>query len=76
MVDERINSDQFPALEGQLLLSGTALEPSDSNTMILHPRLSTRSHSSAADIFGPLLPSPRLPDYSPTDVNTDLADLM
>ena len=69
---------QMMLLEGQPLLSGTALEPSDSNAMILHPHLLTRSQSSAANIFGPPLPSPRSPDYSPTDVNTDtnLADLM
>ena len=41
VVDERVNLDQFPALEGYLLLSDTMLEPSDSNVLILHPHLST-----------------------------------
>jgi len=42
-VDEGIISNQFPALEGQSLLSDSGLEPSDSNALILHPRFSTRS---------------------------------
>ena len=41
VVDERVNSDQFPALEGQLLLSDTALEPSNCNALILYPLFST-----------------------------------
>jgi hypothetical protein len=41
VVDERVNSDQFPALEGQLLLLDTALEPSNSNALIFHPCCST-----------------------------------
>ena len=31
----------FPALEGQLLLLETTLEPSDSIALILHPQFST-----------------------------------
>jgi hypothetical protein len=42
-VDEEVDSDQFPALEGQSLLSDTALIPNNSNTLILHPHLSTQS---------------------------------
>ena len=42
-VDEGVNSDQFPALEGQSLLSDTTLVPNDSNVLILHPRFSTQS---------------------------------
>ena len=41
-VDEGVDLDQFPALEGQSLLSDTALVPNDSNVLILHPRLSTQ----------------------------------
>ena len=36
-VDEEVDSDLFPALEGQLSLSDTALVPNNSNTLILHP---------------------------------------
>ena len=42
-VDEEVESDQFPALEGQLLLSDTTLVPDNSNVLILHPHLSTQS---------------------------------
>ena len=35
VVDKRVDSDQFPVLEGQLLLSDTGLEPSDFNALIL-----------------------------------------
>ena len=42
-VNEGVDSDQFPALEGQSLLSNTVLEPGDSNALILHPHLSTQS---------------------------------
>ena len=45
-VDEEVDSDQFPALEGQLSLSDTALIPDNSNALILHPRLSTQSPGS------------------------------
>ena len=41
VVNERVDPDQFPALEGQLLLLNTTLEPSDSNALFLHPCLST-----------------------------------
>ena len=69
VVDERVNLDQFPALGGQSLLSGTALESSNSNVLILHPHLMTWSQPSPTNILVPLPPSARLPDYSPTDVN-------
>ena len=42
-VDEEVDSDLFLALECQLLLSDTTLVPDNSNTLILHPRLSTQS---------------------------------
>ena len=42
-VDKGVNSDQFPTLEGQSLLSDTMLVPNDSNALTLHPRLSTQS---------------------------------
>ena len=37
-VDEEVDSNLFPALEGQLSLSDTALVPNNSNALILHPR--------------------------------------
>ena len=45
-VDEEVDLDLFPALEGQLLLSDTALMPDSSNALILHPHLSTQSPGS------------------------------
>ena len=39
---EGVDSDQFPALEGQSLLLDTTLEPSDSNALILPPHFSTQ----------------------------------
>ena len=45
-VDEEVDSDLFPALEGQLLLSDATLVPDNSNALILHPRLSAQSPSS------------------------------
>ena len=41
-VDEGVDLDQFPTLEGQSLLSDTVLVSNDSNTLTLHPRLSTQ----------------------------------
>ena len=41
-VDKEVDLDLFPALEGQLSLSDTALVPDNSNALILHPRLSTQ----------------------------------
>ena len=40
-VNEGVNLDQFPALEGQLLLLDTMLEPSDSTVLILYPHFLT-----------------------------------
>ena len=42
VVNEGVDSDQFPALEGQSLLLNTELELSDLNVLILHPRLWTQ----------------------------------
>ena len=42
-VNEGVDLDQFPTLEGQSLLSDTVLVPSDSNALILHPHFSTQS---------------------------------
>ena len=41
-VDEGVDSDQFPTLEGQSLLSDTTLVPNNSNPLTLHPHLSTQ----------------------------------
>ena len=57
-VDEEVDSDLFPTLEGQLFLSDAALIPDNSNALILHPRLSAQSPSSVT------LP---LPEYSEED---------
>ena len=64
VVDERVDSDQFPALEGQLLLSDTTLEPSDSNVLILHPHLSTQSPNNT------LMPPP---NYSLTEARHQIS---
>ena len=57
-VDEEVDSDLFPALEGQLSLPDTALVPNNSNALIHHPRFSTQSPGSVT------LP---LPEYSEED---------
>ena len=64
VVDKRVDSsDQFPALEGQLLLLDTTLEPSDSNALILHPHLSTQLPDNI------LTPPPEYsPEYSLTEI--------
>ena len=41
-VDKGVDSDQFPTLEGQSLLSDTVLVPNDTNMQILYPCLSTQ----------------------------------
>ena len=41
-VDEKADSDLFSALEGQLSLLDTAIVPSNTNTLILHPHFSTQ----------------------------------
>ena len=57
-VDEEVDSDLFPALEGQLSLPDATLVPHNSNALILHPRFSTQSRSSVT------LPPP---EYSEED---------
>ena len=57
-VGEEVDLDLFPALEGQLSLSDTALVPNNSNALILHPCFSTQSPSSVT------LPPPK---YSEED---------
>ena len=47
-VDEEVDLDQFPTLEGQSLLLDTMLVPDNSNALILHPCLSTQSPGLAA----------------------------
>ena len=42
-VNEEVDLDLFPALEGQLLLPDATLLPNNSNALILHPRFSTQS---------------------------------
>ena len=57
-VDEEVDSDLFPALEGQLSLPDATLVPNSSNALILHPRFSTQSPGSVT------LPPP---EYSEED---------
>ena len=45
-VDEEVDLDLFPTLEGQLSLSDTTLVPDNSNALILHPHFSTQSPGS------------------------------
>ena len=61
-VDEEVDSDLFPALEGQLLLPDAALIPNHSNALILHPRLLAQSPGSVT------LPPPK---YSEEDCMED-----
>lgn len=63
VIDKRVDSDQFPDLEGQLLLSGTALQSSNSNVLILHPHLSIWYQHLVTNIPGPPLPSPITSHY-------------
>ena len=42
-VDEEVDSELFPALEGQLSLLDTMLVPNNFNALILHPHFSTQS---------------------------------
>ena len=48
-VDEEVDSDLFPALEGQLSLPDTTLVPNNSNALILHPRLRHFTSALAGD---------------------------
>ena len=57
-VDEEVDSDLVPALEGQLSISDTAPVPDNSNALIHHPCLSTQLPSSVT------LPPP---EYSEED---------
>ena len=57
-VDKEVDSDLFPALEGQLSLPDAMLVPNNSNALILHPCFSTQSLGSVT------LP---LPEYSEED---------
>jgi hypothetical protein len=57
-VDEEVNSNIFPALEGRLSLPDATLVPNNSNALILHPRFSTQSPGSVT------LPPP---EYSEED---------
>ena len=74
--EEHLDSDRFPLLEGQLLISEPALEPSDSNTLILHPRYSNQARAQASAVF----PSPTQFSQPPAhpstnyDANIDLAN--
>jgi len=43
--DEHSSSEQFPLLEGQLLISEPRLQPNDSNALILHPRYSNQARA-------------------------------
>jgi len=48
---DSIDSNQFPLLENQFLLSGSALEPNNSNALILHLRYSSHTRAQATNIF-------------------------
>jgi len=49
--EECLDSDRFPLLEGQLLISEPALEPSNSNTLILHPHYLNQPRAQASAVF-------------------------
>lgn len=70
--EERLDSDRFPLLEGQLLISEPALEPNDSNALILHPRYSNQARAQASAVF----PSPtqfsQPPAYPSTNYDADI----
>src|SRR5882762_11371612 len=74
--EERLDSDRFPLLEGQLLISEPALKPSDSNALILHPRYSNQARAQASTIFSLLTQLSQPPAYPSTnyDANNDLAN--
>ena len=61
-INKGVDSNLFPALEGQSLLSETTLEPSNSTALILHPCFSTRSSN---NIITP----------PPTYVDEDIAEM-
>jgi hypothetical protein len=68
--EECLDSDRFPLLEGQLLISEPALEPSNSNALILHPRYSNQARAQASTIF----PSPTQFSQPPAYPSTDYAN--
>jgi hypothetical protein len=61
------NSDCFPLLENQLLLSDATLEPTDSNALILHPRYSSNARAQATDTFSPYSAFSQPPAYPSAD---------
>ena len=74
--NEHLDSDHFPLLEGQLLILEPALEPNDSNALILHPHYSNQARAQASAVF----PSPthfsQPPAHPATnyDANVNLAN--
>jgi len=52
--EDSVDSDHFPLLEGQLLIPALALEPNDSNTLILHLHYLNQTRTCASAVF----PSP------------------
>ena len=68
--------DHFPLLEGQLLISGPALEPNNSNLLILHLHYLTHTEAQmpTTSIFMLSLPSSQLLTYTPTDVDYDFVN--
>jgi hypothetical protein len=74
--EEHLDSDCFPLLEGELLILEPALEPSDSNALILHPHYLNQARAQASAVF----PSPtqfsQPPAYPSTnyDANINLAN--
>jgi hypothetical protein len=74
--EERLDSDRFPLLDGQLLISESAVKPSDSNALILHPHYSNQARAQASTVF-PLPTHFSQPPAYPSmnyDTNIDLAN--
>jgi len=70
--EEHLDSDRFPLLEGQLLISEPALEPSDSNALILHPHYLNQARAQASAVFP--LPTQffQPPAYPSTNYDADI----
>jgi len=70
--EECLDSNRFPLLEGQPLIAEPALEPSNSNTLILHPCYLNKARAQASAVF----PSPtqfsQLPAYLSTNYDADI----
>ena len=73
---EHLDSDSFPLLEGQLLISEPVLKPNDSNALILHLHYSNQARAKASAVF--LSPThfsqPLVYPSTNYDANIDLAN--